>query len=54
MCIYINVYSSTDYNSPNLERTQISSNNVMVKEIMDYLYNKMLYSNENEWSRATC
>ena len=47
---YLNVLSSTVDCSPKIERTQMFNFQCMIQQNAVYLYNRILSSNENEWS----
>ena len=48
------VYSSTIYNSQSMERAQMSINEWMDEEDVEYIYNGVLLGNQKEWNLAIC
>ena len=49
-----NVYSSTIYNSQDVETTQVSMDRGMDKEDVVHMYNGILLSHQKEWIHAIC
>ena len=52
--MFMHVYSSTNHNSWKVERTQMSINRWMDKQIVAYPYDGILFSHRKEWSIGTC